>query len=188
MEQFAHDLLRLGGPDLKSYRTDGQSFADYYAYGQPVLAAAAGTVVGMADSEGEDLSAMRKTGESMDAYMRRLQGEQMVRLSKGLRGLVGNYVMIDHGNGEFSLYAHLKPKSVTVKLDQKLALGDVVGALGSSGNSTEPHLHFQVCNGPDPLMCAGIPPTWRGLGFSFDDFPRAPQSGDMLYDLQTPKD
>ncbi len=71
---------------------------------------------------------------------------------------------------------------------QKIALGDVVGALGSSGNSTEPHLHFQVCDSPEPLMCAGIPPTWRGLGFSFEDFPRAPQSGDMLYDLQTPKD
>jgi len=188
MEQFAHDLIRLGGPGQKSCRTDGQSFADYLAYGQPVYAAAAGTVVAMADTEVEDLNAMRRKGEALEAYFQRLQGDQMARLSKGLLGVVGNYVMIDHGNGEYSLYAHLKPKSVRARIGQKLASGDVLGAVGSTGNSTEPHLHFQVCDKPDPLMCAGIPPTWRGLAFSIDDFPRAPQSGDMIYDLKTPQD
>lgn len=188
MEQFAHDFIRLGGPEQKSYRTDGQSFADYLAYGQPVYAAAAGTVIAMADSEGEDVKAMRRTGEPLEAYFQRLQADQMARLSSGRLGVTGNYVMIDHGNGEYSLYAHLKPKSVRVRVGQKLALGEALGAVGSSGNSTEPHLHFQVCDGPDPLMCAGIPPTWRGLGLSIDDFPRAPQSGDMVYDLKTPKD
>jgi hypothetical protein len=89
--------------------------------------------------------------------------------------------------GEFSLYAHLKPNSLKVKAGQKVEQGAVIGAVGSSGNSTEPHLHFQVCNSSDPLMCAGIPPAWRGLAFTFDDFPRAPQSGDLIYDLKTPE-
>jgi len=186
MEQFAHDILRLG-PNLKTYRTDGQTFADFYAYGEPVMAAAGGTVAAASDTQPEDQKAMRQKGETMEAYMQRLQGDQMARISKGALAISGNYVTIDHGNGEFSHYLHLKPKSVSVKVGQKVEQGVVIGALGSSGNSTEPHLHFQVCNSSDPLMCAGIPPTWRGLAFTFDDFPRAPQSGDLIYDLKTPK-
>lgn len=185
-EQFAHDLLRLGGANFRSYRGDGAKFADYYAYNQPVTAAAAGTVVAASDAESEDLAAMRQKGEAMDKYMERLQGDQMLRIMKGLPSIAGNYVVIDHGNSEFSMYLHLKPKSVKTKTGQKVEQGQVIGAVGSSGNSTEPHLHFQVCNSADPLMCAGIPPTWRGLGFTFDDFPRAPQSGDLIYDLATP--
>jgi murein DD-endopeptidase MepM/ murein hydrolase activator NlpD len=184
-EQFAHDLLRLG-PDFRSYKGDGTKFTDYFAYNQPVIAAAAGTVVAASDAEVEDKTAMRQSGETMEKYMERLQGEQMKRILRGLPAVVGNYVMIDHGDSEFSLYAHLKPNSVKVKAGQKVEQGAVIGAVGSSGNSTEPHLHFQVCNSADPLMCAGIPPTWRGLSFTFDDFPRAPQSGDLLYDLKTP--
>ncbi len=183
MEQFAHDLLQLG-PDHRTHKGDGTKFTDYYAYGKPVLAPAAGTVIAASDTETEDPGAMRQKGEALDAYFQRLQGDQMVRLSKGLLGIVGNYVVIDHGNGEFSLYAHLKPKSVKVKTGQRVAAGTVLGAVGSSGNSTEPHLHFQVCDGPDPLMCAGIPTNWKDVTLTFDDFPRALQSGDLIHNVK----
>ena len=78
--------------------------------------------------------------------------------------------MIDHGNSEYSLYAHLKPGSVRVKVGDRVA----------SGNSTEPHLHFQVCDAADPLACAGIPVEFQNVTLPFADYPRAVQSGDVL--------
>ena len=54
----------------------------------------------------------------------------------------GNYVLIDHGGGVATLYAHMSSRKV--KLDQKVKRGDVVGLVGSTGYSTAPHLHFEV--------------------------------------------
>jgi len=58
--------------------------------------------------------------------------------------------MIDHGKTEYALYVHLKPGSVRVHVGDEVKSGDVVGKLGLSGNSTEPHLHFHVYDKPDP--------------------------------------
>ena len=89
-------------------------------------------------------------------------------------GVVGNYVVIDHGNGEYSIYAHLQPGSVAVTVGQKVTAGQPIGKIGSSGNSTEPHLHFQVCDTPEPMLCAGIPVQFVGV-----DNP-VPQTGDFV--------
>jgi murein DD-endopeptidase MepM/ murein hydrolase activator NlpD len=112
--------------------------------------------------------------------MARLREDQATRLARGIAGIVGNHVVIDHGGGEYSQYAHLRPGSVRVRVGQSLRQGDVIGALGSSGNSTEPHLHFQVCDSADPLVCVGIPPNWKGLGLAGDPLGRDPQTGDFV--------
>lgn len=52
--------------------------------------------------------------------MQRLQGDQKARLSKGPLGILGNYIVIDHGNNEHSIYAHLKPGSISVKAGEKV--------------------------------------------------------------------
>ncbi len=57
-------------------------------------------------------------------------------------GGYGNMVMIDHGNGYQSLYAHLN--SVSAGCGQSVGTGTYIGAIGSTGNSTGPHLHFEV--------------------------------------------
>ena len=65
----------------------------------------------------------------------------------------GNYVMIAHGNGRYTLYAHMNKRLVSV--DDVVKQGDVIGLVGSTGYSTGPHIHFEIIeNGErvDPLQ------------------------------------
>jgi murein DD-endopeptidase MepM/ murein hydrolase activator NlpD len=178
-EEFALDIAKIGESGL-SHKGDGARFDDYYAYGADVLAAADGHVISAANDQPEDPSAMQRPNETQEAYFARLQKEQGERLAKGLTAITGNYVMIDHGKNEYSLYAHLQPGSVRVHVGDEVKAGDVIGKLGSSGNSTEPHLHFHVCDKPDPLMCAGIPVNFNNITIQWADLPRPIQSGDVV--------
>jgi murein DD-endopeptidase MepM/ murein hydrolase activator NlpD len=178
-EEFAYDIAKLGAGN-SSHRGDGRRFEDYYAYGAPVLAAADGVVVAAANDQSEDLDMLRRPDESDDVYGARVQARQATLLAKGTRGIAGNYVVLDHGNGEFSLYAHLQPGSVRVKAGERVLAGTTLAKLGSSGNSTEPHLHFQVCDAPDPLACAGIPVEFLNVKLPYADYQRPLQSGDVL--------
>ena len=178
-EEFALDIAKVGESGL-SHKGDGPRFDDYYAYGADVLAAADGRVISAANDQPEDPSAMQHPDETQEAYFARLQKEQGERLAKGPTAITGNYVMIDHGKNEYSLYAHLQPGSVRVRVGDDVKAGDVIGKLGSSGNSTEPHLHFHVCDKPDPLMCAGIPVSFSNVTIQWADLPRPIQSGDVV--------
>jgi murein DD-endopeptidase MepM/ murein hydrolase activator NlpD len=64
----------------------------------------------------------------------------------------GNAIVVDHGNGLATLYGHLS--RFDVHQGQRVGAGDTIGAVGNTGNSTGPHLHFEVrVNGTpvDPL-------------------------------------
>ena len=178
-EEFALDIARLGGDGL-SHKGDGTRFEDYYAYGSDVVAACDGTVVEAVNDQPEDPTAMQRPDESQEAYFARLQKEQAGRLAKGTTAITGNYVLIDHGKSEYSFYAHLQPGSVRVHKGDRVKSGDVIGKLGSSGNSTEPHLHFHVCDSNDPLMSAGIPVNFSNVTIQWADVPRPIQSGDIV--------
>lgn len=74
-------------------------------------------------------------------------------------GGYGNYVIIDHGDGTYSLYAHMYQDSITVVAGDVVKQGQVIGRVGTSGSSTGPHLHFEIRNGGnsgafkvDPLL------------------------------------
>jgi murein DD-endopeptidase MepM/ murein hydrolase activator NlpD len=178
-EAFAYDIAAFGA-DNRTYRGDGQRFEDYYAYGAPVLAAGDGVVASVVADQPELPEALRRPGESFDAYGDRMGALQMKLIGQGEAAIGGNAVIIDHGDGEFSLYAHLKPGSITVKPGDRVKAGQRIGALGASGNVTEPHLHFQVCDGPSPLHCAGIPLAFTNVELPYADGPRAIQAGDIV--------
>ena len=74
----------------------------------------------------------------------------------------GNYIMIDHGkyNGKYyrTVYAHLKPGSITVKTGQKVNQGQKIAAVGTTGNSTGYHLHFEIRTGTSKNSLSPINP------------------------------
>lgn len=178
-EEFAFDIVRLGD-GTSSHRGAGTAFEDFYAYGADVLAAADGKVVAAVADLAEDPATLRQPGETAEAYGERAGAYQMQLITTDPDSIGGNYVAIDHGNGEFSVYAHLKAGSVAVKVGDVVKTGQVVGKLGSSGNSTEPHLHFQVCDKPEPLNCVGIPVNFTGIELPYADYARPLQSGDIV--------
>ena len=63
-------------------------------------------------------------------------------VAAGPAGAYGNMIEIAHGDGTRSLYAHLS--AIDVKVGQKVTRGEHIGALGNTGNSTGPHLHFEI--------------------------------------------
>ena len=81
----------------------------------------------------------------------------------GVKGGYGNCVMIDHGNGYYTLYGHMS--SIAVSVGQSVSKGDTIGYVGSTGVSTGPHCHFEIrVNG----VCTDPAPWFSGLTYAPD--------------------
>jgi len=137
-QRFAYDLLIQ--KDGKTWRAVPRAPSDFLAWDQPILAPADGTVAsatdGLADSAPGAPDQVHKEG---------------------------NVVIIDHGQGEWSMLAHLKQGSVRVKPGEHVKAGQEIGRCGSSGNATEPHLHVQLMNAPDFWKAEGLPLPFTSL-------------------------
>ena len=125
---------------------------DCYGWGQPVHAALDGVIVQAVDgvAERQWLHVVRESwmaAKTTLAFARR--GLDPVRLA-------GNHVIMATGR-TYALYAHLAPGSVVVTSGQRVRTGEVIGRVGHTGNSTAPHLHFQLMNSADPLQAKGVP-------------------------------
>jgi hypothetical protein len=75
----------------------------------------------------------------------------------------GNHVIIDHGNGEFSKIGHLMAGSLAVRVGERVAQGQRIGALGNSGDSFAPHVHHQLQDGPDWRAASGLPHRYSNI-------------------------
>jgi peptidase M23-like protein len=130
---------------------------DFPGFGQPVLAPADATVVRAHDAERDHWS---RTSPPAMLY---LVAEGMVRELLGPGRILGNHVVLDLGGGVYAALAHLRRGSIRVRPGDRVAAGQPLAACGNSGNSSEPHLHFQLMDHPSVLLAAGLP-------LAFSDF------------------
>jgi murein DD-endopeptidase MepM/ murein hydrolase activator NlpD len=138
-QRFAIDFVKVND-EHKTFAGDQLKNENYYAEGVDALAVANGTVVEVKDSIPENVPGINSRAVPIT-----------------LETVGGNHVIIDIGGGYYAFYAHLKPGSLKVKLGDKVTRGQVVGLVGNSGNSTEPHLHFHISDGNSPLGSEGVP-------------------------------
>lgn len=80
--------------------------------------------------------------------------------ARHLRRVLGNHVILRCGDVHAG-FAHLTTGSIAVEDGQAVRIGDVLGRVGHTGNSTAPHLHFQLMDSADPLVARGIPCAFR---------------------------
>ncbi|MFF4526808.1 M23 family metallopeptidase [Streptomyces bluensis] len=132
---------------------------DFPAFGAPLLAVADGTVVRATDRHRDHLS---RTSPPALLYL--MLAEASVREISGVGRIVGNHVVLDLGDGTYAMYAHVQRGSLAVREGDRVRAGQLLARCGNSGNSTEPHLHFQLMDGPDPDTARGIPFEWHGIG------------------------
>jgi hypothetical protein len=128
------------------------------AFGRPVLAVADATVVHVSDGQRDHRSRNSWPG------LVYLFLEGFARSIGGAHRIFGNHVILDLGDGVYAAYAHLKRGSTEVAAGDRVTAGQQIGLCGNSGNSSEPHLHFQLMDHPEIPLSAGIPFRWTGVG------------------------
>lgn len=138
-QRFAIDWVQLR-EDGKTWAGDQLKNESYRCYGADALAVADGIVAGIKDGIPENVPGVNSRAVPIT-----------------LETVGGNYVILDLGQGRYAFYAHLQPGSLRVKVGDKVKRGQVVGLVGNSGNSTEPHLHFHIANKNAPLASEGLP-------------------------------
>lgn len=123
---YAWDF-EIANKEGQTFRGSGELIQDYFSYGKPVLASASGWVVNFVDGIEDNAIGQINTRENW-----------------------GNFVVLNHGLGIYSMYCHIKKGTIKVKNGEWLAKGDKLGLVGNSGRSAVPHLHFNVQRGADP--------------------------------------
>lgn len=126
-QMFAYDFVR-------EHKGEGKNLEDYEAFGSEVIAPAGGLIYqvinGCMDAQ---------IGES-DTY-----------------AISGNRIVIDHKNGEWSMLAHFKFNSIKVKAGDRVKQGDLLGLCGNTGNTSEPHIHYQLQDNALLHRATGLP-------------------------------
>ena len=135
--RFAIDWVKVDD-EGRIARGDAEVPGNHLGYGEAVIAVTDAVVVAVRDD---------------------MQEKDTVSGSHGhpLADASGNYVALELGRGRFAFYEHLKPGSVRVRKGDAVKRGEVLAALGFTGDSTGPHLHFHVADAPSPLGGEGMP-------------------------------
>jgi Peptidase family M23 len=149
-QRFAIDWVQRGA-DGKTFTGDQKDNKSYKAYGNDVLAVADAVVASIKEGVPENVP-----------------GLALRAVPITLETVGGNNVILDLGGGRFAFYAHMQPGSIRVKPGDRVRRGQVVGLVGNSGNSTEPHLHFHVANASAALASEGLPYVMESFDLQSD--------------------
>lgn len=146
-QRYAYDFIMLD-EDGKSYRGEFSRCESYYCYNQEILAPADGVVVEIVNTAKDTLIFPKG------------------RFMSKAKHIAGNYIVIRHTQHEYSTLAHLKKDSITVKVGDAVTKGQAIAKCGNTGNSSEPHLHFQLQTGQNFYSSAGVPIHFKGMSLS----------------------
>jgi hypothetical protein len=138
-QRNAYDFV-IKNEQAKSFKTNGRGNEDYYCFGKPIYAPCDGRIVASIDTVHDN-----NPGDMNPAQ------------------LTGNTLLIQTRRKEYILLAHFKQYGVLVKTGQKIKKGQLIGYCGNSGNSSEPHLHMHVMDGPSLSQATGIKCTFEKL-------------------------
>jgi Peptidase family M23 len=140
----------IAGRDGRTYAGDPTKNTSFFVYGKVTVAAANGVVADTNDGLPDN------TPPNPPSNLERLT----------TRTALGNFVALNAGGGHFLVYCHLQPGSLRVRKGQRVRAGDPIGLVGNSGSSTQPHLHFMVTAGPQPIAANGRPWVFRFWRFA----------------------
>lgn len=133
----------------KMYRGDGEKNEDWYGFGAPLYAPAGGTVVVATDGQEDNTKSKKNLVFTPEIFMK----NPMI--------FAGNHVVIDHGDGTFSLMAHMRNGSVRVKAGDVVKEGQQIGEMGFSGDAFLVHLHYQLQS--DAAWGEGLPSYFKNF-------------------------
>jgi Peptidase family M23 len=141
-QRFAIDWVQYQTVDGVSTTWKGPEDRNesYFCYGQRIYSVAAGKVVGMADALPENVPHSGKYAVTI-----------------GADNAAGNHVVVEIPPHRYVLYAHMRPGTVRVKTGDEVRTGDILGLVGNTGSSTEPHLHIHIDDHPFFLAGNGVP-------------------------------
>jgi hypothetical protein len=126
--------------------------SSYFCYDNPIYSVADGTVVDAMDGIPDNIPHSGKYAEDINF------------INAG-----GNHVVVDIGDNRYVFYAHMRPGTVAVKVGDHVKVGQVLGHVGNTGSSTEPHLHMHIVDHPSFLAGHGVP--YEFTSFSATDSP-----------------
>ena len=163
-QRYAYDFVRIDSEhegwkfcrrSMRRYYFVGAPLDDFYAWGAPIHAPFDAQVVAAKDGWPErnpvhfvrDLAVVIKNALTFDP-----------KKPQALRMVLGNYVVLKMaGTDVYALIAHARTRSVRCREGTDVRLGEHLADVGHSGNSTAPHLHFQLMDRPDLLQAVGLP-------------------------------
>jgi murein DD-endopeptidase MepM/ murein hydrolase activator NlpD len=141
--RYSYDLVRVDGEGRRVVGDPGRN-ENHLSFGLPVRAPADGVVVAVENGQTDDGKFDPSTFKTRPNLV------------------LGNHVIIRHADSLYSALGHLKQGSVTVKAGETVKAGQVVAAVGNSGTSMFPHLHYQLMDGPT-FASEGVPSAFTGL-------------------------